>query len=280
MTKTMILIPFLIVAALLTASVYQLNQNLIPKSNKEFKRKLNFLTSSGVLAGIKEGQFFTLIPNVILFATKSTKHGRKLEDVFLHLKQPDNEKVIFASRGELVFERHPVELIEKLTLTLYDGNIVGQDDKNSTEKINFSRYVFPISQSQFNDRLAIKETMLSSKELEGVLTMTFEESKAAYNFNEKEFFNAKFEYWNRKNGALICFVFCFLGFTLGITGNRGKSKNSALIGLSCLIGYYGMFFSLVGVAKKAVVPIPVAVFTPTAVMFILAVWFFNQLDWQ
>jgi hypothetical protein len=48
----------------------------------------------------------------------------------------------------------------------------------------------------------------------------------------------------------------------------------------CLIGYYGIFFSLVGVAKKEIVPIPVAVFTPAALMFCLAIYFFRKLDWQ
>lgn len=280
MTKAKILLPFLIVAALLTGSVYQLNQSLIPQSNKEFRRKLNFLTSSGALAGIKEGQFFTLIPNVILFAGQATKYGRNLNEVFLHLKQHPTEKAIFAARGELLFERHPAELIEKLTLTLYDGNIVTQNDKNEIEKINFTKYIFPVSQNQFSDRFSIKETMLSSEELKGVLKMTYEEAQKVYNFNEKEFFNAKYEYWNRKNGALICFIFCFLGFTLGVSGNRGKGRNSALLGLLCLIGYYGLFFSMVSLTKKSSVPIPLAVFTPSVIMFLVGIRFYKKLDWQ
>jgi integral membrane protein len=85
LTKGKILLPFLLVAGLLSFSVYHLNQNLIPHSNKEFKRKVNYLTSSGLLAGIKPGQFFNLIPGVTLFATQSTKYGRNLDEVFLQL---------------------------------------------------------------------------------------------------------------------------------------------------------------------------------------------------
>lgn len=281
LTKSRILLPLLIIAGVLTFSVYQLNQNLIPRSNKEFRKKINYLTSSGLLAGIKEGQFFTLIPNVTLFATKSSKYGRNLEEVFLHLKENENsKKIIFAQKGELVFERKPDSLMESLTLTLYDGNIIGESKGVNLEKILFKKYVFPISQKQFDDHFSIKETMLSSKELEGVLKMTKEEARAAYDFNEKEFFNAKYEFWNRKNGALICFIFCFLGFTLGITGNRGKSKNSGILGLMCLILYYGLYFSLVSVAKKNSIPIPVAVFSPAIVMTGLAFWFYRKLDWQ
>ncbi|MCM2350624.1 MAG: LptF/LptG family permease [Bacteriovoracaceae bacterium] len=281
LTKSRILFPFLIVAAVLAASVYQLNQNVIPKSNMAFRQKINYLTSSGLLAGIKEGQFFTLIPNLTLFATHSTKYGRNLEEVFLHLKEnADSHKVILAERGELVFERSAESLSEKLTLTLYNGNIVGQAKGENLEKILFEKYVFPVSQQQFDERFSIKETMLTSHELEGVLKMTEQEAQKTYNFNKKEFFNAKYEFWNRKNGAFICFIFCFLGFSLGVSGNRGKSKNSGLMGLMCLIVYYGLYFSLVGLAKKGTIPIPLAVFLPITVMSFFGIWFYRKLDWQ
>ena len=281
-TKGRILVPFLIVAGLLSVSVYQLNQNLIPQSNKEFKRKLNYLTSSGLLAGIKPGQFFTLIPGLTLFASESSKYGRNIKEVFLHLKdlKKADEKVIFASKGELVFDRDPNSLTEKLTLTLFDGNITGQKNKNEIEKIIFSKYIFPISQAQFKDRFSVKETMLSSRELEEVLKMNFEEAKKNYNFNKKEFFNAKYEYWNRKNGALIVFIFCFLGFTLGVTGNRGKSKNAGLVGIMCLIVYYGLFFSLVSLANKERIPVQLAVFFPAGILALIGIRFYKKLDWQ
>lgn len=281
LTKFRILMPFLIVAGLLTVSVYQLNQVVIPQSNKQFRLKINYLTSSGLLAGIKEGQFFTMIPNVTLFANKSTKYGRELGDVFLHLRENENSnRVIFAEKGELLFERSPETLSEKLTLTLFNGNIIGRSKGSDVEKILFDKYVFPITKQQFEDQFSIKETMLTSEELKGVLTMTEAEAEKVYDFNKKEFFNAKYEFWNRKNGALIVFVFCFLGFTLGITGNRGKSRNSGFLGLLCLILYYGLYFSLVGVAKKGNIPIPVAVFLPVTVLFFVGTYFYKKLDWQ
>jgi lipopolysaccharide export system permease protein len=282
MTKIRILIPFLIVAGILTLTVFQLNQNVIPRSNKELRQKVVFLTSSGLLAGIKEGQFFTSIPNVTLFASKATTYGRKLEEVFLHIKENENEeRAIFSARGELQFERDSSNLAEKLTLVLYDGNIVGgSKTKDSVEKINFKKYIFPISHNQLGDRFSINQTMLSSHELEAVTKMTFKEAEAKYNFNEKEYFNAKYEFWSRKNGALICFIFCFLGFTLGVSGNRGKGRSSGLIGLGCLILYYGIFFGLVGVAQKETIPIPVAVFAPATILLGMAVYFYRKLDWQ
>lgn len=281
LTKGRIILPFLIVATMLTTSIYYLNQNLIPLSNKEFRKKVTYLTSSGLLAGIKEGQFFTMIPNVTLFASRATKYGRNLEEVFLHLKEKDGpERVIFSHSGELVMEKNKEQMVDKLTLTLFNGNIVGQAKSDDLEKIIFTKYSFPITQGQFGDKFSLKETMLTSDELAKAIRMTPEEAEKTYRFNKKDIFNAKYEFWNRKNGALICFIFCFLGFTLGISGNRGKGRSSGLIGLACLIGYYGMYFSMVSVAKKEIMPIPVAVFLPALVLFGVAVYFYRKLDWQ
>lgn len=281
LTKSRILFPFLIIAALLSVSVYGLNQNLIPASNKSFKKKIGFLTSSGLLAGIKEGQFFNLIPEVTLFAAHATKYGRNLEHVFLYMKDANlaKDKIIFGNRGELLFNRNSETLTEQLTLTLYDGNIVSLKDVD-IEKIIFSKYVYPITQGQFQDRLSMKETMLTSSELKAVLQMTPKEAEKLYNFDERDLFNSRYEYWNRMNGALICFLFCFLGFTLGVTGNRGKGRNSGIMGLMCLIVYYVLYFSLVSLAKKNILPTPIAVFLPVTVIGFLGFHFYRKLDWQ
>lgn len=281
LTKLKIVTPFLIVASLLSVSIYQLNQNVIPLSNKSFRQKIGFLTSSGLLAGIKEGQFFNLIPGVTLFANKASKYGRNLTEVFLYLDEKNKgRRIIFSERGELLFDQTGDNSPEKLTLNLFDGNIIGQTPDGDLEKILFQKYVFPISQNQIGDQFSIKETMLTSDELNHVIKMNPTDAKKLYNFNAKDLFNAKYEFWNRKNGALICLVFCFLGFTLGVTGNRGKVKNSGFIGLMALIVYYSLYFSLVSVAKKEVIPVELSVFLPTMTIFIISLNFYRKLDWQ
>ncbi len=280
MTKGRILTPFLLTAGLLSVSVYHLNQEIIPHSQKEFARKINLLISSGMLAGIKEGQFFNEIPNVTMFATRATKYGRNLEEVFLHFKEEKGDRVIQAARGELIPERHADSGLERLTLKLFDGNIIGRKADGEIEKILFKQYDFPVSQNQLDLKVSLKETMLSSSELAKALAMTPEEAEAKYRFNKKDLFNARYEYWSRKNGAVICFIFCFLGFALGIKGNRGKGANSGLIGLISLIIYYALFFSLVSLARKGSIPMPVAVFVPTLVLAGIGFRYYSKLDWQ
>lgn len=279
LTKFKILTPFLMVSFVLSLSVYQLNQTIIPKSNKSFREKVIFLKSSGLLAGIKEGQFFTAIDNVTLFANKATKYGKDLEDVFLLVKNENKSQTILAKKGKLHLFRSSESLSEDLTLTLFQGNILTREGDH-IEKILFDKYVLPVSQQQLKNKFTLKETMLTSSELHNVINMKPQDAKKAYGFSQKDYFNAKFEYWNRKNGALICFLFSFLGFTVGVTGNRGQKKNTGQVGLMSLIGYYALFFSLVSVAKKNAIPIEMAVFGPSLVILFLGLWFYRKLDWQ
>jgi hypothetical protein len=103
-------------------------------SNKEFKRKVNYLTSSGLLAGIKAGQFFTLIPGLTLFATKSTKYGRNLDEVFLQIKDLKTKELphlkpilnaILKDRNS--FKQPPI-------LAIADNNAEDEDDSEFEEE--------------------------------------------------------------------------------------------------------------------------------------------------
>lgn len=281
LTKGRLFAPFLIVSLLMATSVYFLNQQIIPYTNREFKRQVNFLTSSGLIASIKAGQFFTAIPGITMFPATVSSDGRDLGDVFLHVKEEQGERVIMARRGELIYDRDSKTLIEKLTLNLYDGGITTSKNSHAdVEKILFQSYSLPITQNKFSDRISPRETMLGKDELAAVIKMTPEEAKAKYKFNNKDMFNAMYEHWNRRNTPLVCLLLTFLGFGLGVKENRGKGRNSALWGLGSLLLFYGLFFALVGMARKGNIPVPVAMAIPDLALFVLGLNFYRKLDWQ
>ncbi len=281
LTKDRLFMPFLFVSILMATSVFFLNQHVIPYTNREFKRQVNFLTSSGLLASIKSGQFFTAIPSITLFPASVSSDGRDLTEVFLHVKEPTGERVIMASRGELDYQRDSKKLIEKLTLNLFDGSIVGtKKEDQEIEKILFKSYSLPISQNKFSDRISPRETMLDRSELAAAIKLSPDELKKKYKFNNKDIFNANYEHWNRYNTPIVCVLLTFLGFGLGVKENRGKGRNSALWGLGSLILFYGVFFALVGAARKGTIPIPLAMGIPDAILLVLGIHFYRKLDWQ
>lgn len=272
--------PFLLVSLILATSSFFLVQEIIPYTNRDFKRRVNFLTSSGLIAAIKEGQFFTAVNGITLFPSKAGPDGRNLEDVFLHVKEKNSERVIMAKKGELIYERDSKTLVEKLTLNLFNGTITGLKGENDIEKILFQKYSLPLSQNRFSERINPRETMLTRKELSQVLKMTPEEAEQKYRFNKKDMFNAQYEYWNRYNMPVVCLLLTLLGFGLGVKESRGKGRNSALWGLGSLIIFYGVFFGLVGAARAGSLPVPLAMLIPDLLLLAAGLYFYRKLDWN
>ena len=278
--KDRLFMPFLLVVSLFSLSAFFMVQEIIPYTNRDFKRRVNFLTSSGLISAIKEGQFFTAVNNITLFPTKAGSDGRGLKDVFLHVKENQNERVIIAKRGELIYERDAKTFSEKLTLILEDGTITGLRGETDIEKILFQRYSLPLSENRYSERINPRETMLTRRELAGVLKMTQEEATAKYRFNKKDMFNARYEYWNRFNMPIVCVLLTLLGFGLGVKESRGKGRNSALWGLGCLVGFYGVFFGMVGAARSGSLPVPVAMLVPDVLLLAAGLYFYRKLDWN
>lgn len=278
--KDRLFMPFLIVSVVLSISAFFLVQEIIPYTNRDFKRRVNFLTSSGLISAIKEGQFFTAVNGITLFPTKAGRDGRDLQDVFLHVTEKQTERVIIAKRGDLIYERDAKTLLEKLTLDLKDGSITGLRGESDVEKILFQRYLLPLSQNHYSERINPRETMLTRRELAKVLKMSLPEAEAKYRFNKKDMFNARYEYWNRFNMPIVCLLLTLLGFGLGVKESRGKGRNSALWGLGCLIAFYGVFFGMVGAARGGTLPVPVAMLVPDLVLLTAGVYFYRKLDWN
>ena len=99
-------------------------------------------------------------------------------------------------------------------------------------------------------------------------------------FDKKDYVNAKYEFWNRINTPLLCLLLTFVGFGLGITGTRGRGKNSGGKAILILIGYYIVYFGLVGNARGGSFPILVAVIVPGVLLFLYGLKLYKTLDWR
>jgi lipopolysaccharide export system permease protein len=280
LTKGRLFSPFFLVSLLAAVSVFLLAQEVIPYTNRDFKRRVNFLTSSGLISAIKQGQFFTAINGVTLFPTKAGERGRGLEGVFLHVKEEKSSRVIIAKRGELIYERDSNNMVERLALGLEEGTITGLRNGTEVEKILFRRYFMPLSQSTYSERISPRETMLAGRELHAALRLSEEEAREKYNFTKRDMFNAQYEYWNRFNTPVLCLLLTLLGFGLGVKEGRGRGRNSAVWGLTCLLVFYGLFFALVGAARGGKLPMPVAMLVPDVLLLGAGIFFYRKLDWN
>jgi len=280
--KRKLLMPFMLIASVVAVNVYFLNQELVPNAHSKVRKKIKIISSTSLIEGIKSGQFFTKIPNVTLFSEKVDDTTKDLEKVFLHIYNPGlaKDKIIMAETGKILHSKNEKTGIESFKLLLLDGNIVDSSVRNKdVEKILFEEYTLPISEQRFSYTPSTKEIMMSRVELEAFIDGGLAAAKKR-NFNEKDFFNANYEYWNRYNTPVLCILLTFLGFGLGIKATRGRGKNSSGRAIMMLIGYYVIFFSLVSVARDGNIPVLAAMLIPAVVLAGFSYKVYRDLDWQ
>ncbi len=277
-TKERLLIPFVVIGLVISIAIFALNRNLIPYSKLLFRNTVIMLTSKGMTMNIQAGQFFTDVPNVILFAEDVTQEGTRLHDVFIQSQGSDGvESVILARQGALVKQEFEGIGFPTLRLHLSDGNIMRMDqDGGSTEKILFKEYDFPLLAGGGQPGFIAKDSMLSNNQL----WLQIQNAKKAETIDQDRLAKMEIEYWSRWNTPFQVMVFIFLGFTLGIKGGRGKQRNTSVLGLVVLIVYYAAFFSGVSLARKGFVPSWFVVFVPTLLATIFGGLSYRKLDWN
>lgn len=280
LTKFKIFIPFCIVSILVAGNVYLLNQELVPNAHRNVRKKIKIISSASLIQGIKSGQFFTAIPNITMFPKVMDEETLEIDDVFLHIynDQQKQDKVIWAKNGKILHDKNQETGVETFKIKLNDGNITSFNREKDLEKILFEEYELPISEKRFDYRTSTKEIMMSKSELEELIDGGLKKALKR-GLKKKLFFNANYEYWNRFNTPILCLLLTFLGFGLGITGNRGKSKNSSGKAILYLIGYYVIFFSLVNLSRDGNMNVIASMLIPNIILFAASLKVYRGVDW-
>ncbi|MCO4794643.1 MAG: LptF/LptG family permease [Bacteriovoracaceae bacterium] len=294
LTKGKLFLPLLILGLIASIGIFSLNMDLIPRSKTQFKNTIVRLTSRGMLTDIKAENFFTEIPNVTLFAEKVDEGGNLMENVFIHIHKNHEEQVIVAKAGALIKQYNGSWDIPSIRMHLTDGTITKtKKSSGDSENIIFDEYDFPILSNDYTPGFVTKDSMRTSRELRKRVrieknkmndllkrgNLTQEEKNWVHNM-KRGLPKSELEYWSRMNTPLQTLVFILLGFALGIKQGRGKSRNSGLISLVILIGYYAIFFTGVSLVKKGQLPASLVVFLPTAIAGFVAAYYYKKLDWQ
>lgn len=277
LTKSKLMTPFIVMGLVIAVAIFALNRNLIPYSKLLFRNTVIMLTSKGMTMNIQAGQFFTDVPNVILFAEEVSDQGMRMHDIFIQSQGDDGvDSVIFAEQGALIKQEFEGIGFPTLRLHLTNGNIFRTNlDGQDSEKILFKEYDFPLVAGGGQPGFIAKDSMLSNNQL----WKQIKKAKLDPNESKDRLAKMEIEYWSRWNTPMQVLVFIFLGFGLGIKKGRGKQRNTTVLGLIVLILYYAAFFSGVSLARKGIVPSWFVVFLPTALACAFGAWNYKKLDW-
>lgn len=286
--KNQLLMPFLFAGLFVAIGIFSINQNLIPASKTIFKNTIIKLTSKGVLSDVQPGNFYTELPNIILFAEEVSEDKKKLNGVFINLEKNNVAQSIFAKEGVLVKRKDNAFEMASLRFFLTDGNIVKFNKlTNKTEKILFKDYDFPILYGSYTPGFVTKDSMRSNRELIRVMKQKQKEVDKYLKKNDqgrakgakRSLAKSEIEFFSRINTPFQCLLFIFLGFIFGIKQSRGKGKSMGSRALTVLIIYYAVFFTGISMAKKAYMPTYLVVFVPTLLAAMLGMRQYQKLDW-
>lgn len=273
--------PFAITGIIIALIAFSMNRSLIPFSKREFKKILTVLTSKGFLSDIKKGNFYTQIPNVTIFAEDVKDKGKELTKVFIHTTNVKQglDQVISSKKGVLTKNEDLETGVASLRLHLTDGNIIKNfTSGKDTEKILFREYDFPVSANDMQTEFVTKDSMRSNEQLLKIMRLS-KKKRENMKMPERDYRKTQIEFWSRVNTPILCFLFVFLGFGLGIQNARGKRRNTSLLCLLIIIFYYAIFFLGISMAKKGSYPPFLAIFTPSLLAALVGVKLYKDLEW-
>ncbi len=289
-SKIKIYIPFLAISLLISITITSLYSVLIPKADAAFNNTIVRLTSAGMLASIKTGQFFTSIPNVILYAKDVSIDGSTFNNVFINIidKKNFHQRIIFARNGSLIKVYADPGHAPSLRLHLNDGSIVKMDEKGTQlDKIVFKEYDFPVFNSEGAMTLVHYDTMKTNSELlKNIKQKRLNYSDAiATKVNAPELLELKKTLYRTQTELCVRYVafpqillFMFLGFSLGMKHSRGSSRSNSSKAIIIIVCYYVVYFYLLSLAHAALLNPFVAIFGPSLMFFIIALRFYKNLD--
>jgi len=77
---------------------------------------------------------------------------------------------------------------------------------------------------------------------------------------------------------LACVLLALVGIPLGVSSRKGGKSAAFLVTVAVAFFYYLGFITLIGLARKGSLPVPVAVWTPDVVFFILGAFLISRLE--
>lgn len=271
MSRLQVMLPFLLLSALVGLALYQLSQTTIPLAQRHFKASLGKIQAESVLKSLKQGQFFTQIPKVTFFAEKIESTSGALENIFINRREDSYHQSVMAKSGKLI------QTPDSISLELFEGNQVTENLKNKRfEKIHFEEYKLPVLEKSSVGRFIPKGGELTGNEIKEIL---FTDSHLRSLYNEDNLEKIRFEYWGRYNIPILCILFAFLGFCLGITPQRGKNKKSFWL-VFTLGAYYSLYFGLVSMGRKGQIDMSLAVFLPSLILLVWNLYLMHRFKWH
>lgn len=99
-----------------------------------------------------------------------------------------------------------------------------------------------------------------------------------HDLKHEDYVDAAIELHQRFALPLACILLGLIGVPLGISSRKGGKSGAFILTVVIAFVYYLSFITLIGLARKGSLPVPVAVWTPDAVFAIVSVFLLSRLE--
>ncbi len=99
-----------------------------------------------------------------------------------------------------------------------------------------------------------------------------------HDLKHEDYVDAAIELHQRFALPLACVLLGLIGLPLGISSRKGGKSGAFILTVVIAFVYYLSFITLIGLARKGSLPVPVAVWTPDAVFAIVSVFLLTRLE--
>ena len=102
--------------------------------------------------------------------------------------------------------------------------------------------------------------------------------RPAKTLSHEEYVDAAIELHQRFALPLACILLGLVGVPLGISSRKGGRSGAFVITVLIAFIYYLSFITLIGLARKGSLPVPLAVWTPDAVFAVISIVLLSRLE--
>jgi len=277
--RPVLLFAFLALCITATASLW-----LTPLSlHLESVMARNFAAAQ--LTGAIESRIFDeQFPNTVLYVGNVETRGNQViwHQVFIaDVTPPDELQHQGKDRGEgpriLVAEEaipHPDPVNNRIILGMRNFHS-SERDKDGKVITTFASTQVQTLQAQKNEELQLNKTV---QEMDTGPLYKRVYGRQKLKLSREDYVDAAIEFHQRFALPLACVLLALVGIPLGVSSRKG-GKSSAFVMTVCLAFlYYLSFITLIGLAKKGSLPVPVAVWTPNVVFLIAGIVLLSRLE--
>lgn len=233
---------------------------------------------------IESGIFDEQFPDTVLYVNDVTRSGGQVvwHDLFMaDVTPPDKLQAAGKDRGEgpriiIAQEAVPHADAANNRILLEMKNVrTNERDREGREVMTSAPVQVQVLQAQSQEDLQVNKTV---QEMDVGPLFKRVYGKQRRTLSHEDYIDAAIELHQRFALPLACVLLALVGVPLGISSRKGGKSAAFVLTVLVAFLYYLAFITLIGLAKKGSLPVPVAVWMPDVVFAVIGVFLLSRLE--